>query len=113
MILLISNEPVGRLVNFQFLLKSEKKSFPGAVALSPNHSANDGIYIIFTHVIVVPSCGTNGLSLLLNFHLVAHPVSDNVIVYVHGCSYMCHVSDERVDISHPSHRDTVYALAKY
>ena len=95
------------------LLKYEKKLFPGAVALPPNPSANDGIDMIFTHVIVVLSFGTNGLVTNWNVHLVALPVNDNVIVYVHGSSYVCHVSDERINVSHPSHRDTVYAFLKY
>jgi hypothetical protein len=77
----------------------------------PNHSANDGIYVIFTHVVVVPACGTNGLDVLWNVHLSA--VVDNVIVYVHADEYVCHVSAVSDCTGVPSHRSTVYEFEKY
>ena len=80
------------------------------VALAPNPSANDGIYVIFTHVIVVPFVGTNGLLTFWNVHLFA--VVDNVIGYVHGVEYSCVVSAVRFHVV-PSHQSTVYALEKY
>ncbi len=67
--------------------------------------------VICTHVIVVPFVGTNGLFTLVNFHLSAHE-SDSVIVYVHAVAYVCVVSAVRFHVV-PSHRSTVYALAKY
>ena len=108
----VSNDHAGRLMIFHPLLKSLKKSFPGVVALSPNHSAKLGIYVICTHVIVVQFFGTSGLLTLLNVHLVAVPVKDNVIVYVHGVLYVCVVSAVRFCTALPSHRSTVYAFAK-
>ena len=79
--------------------------------MAPNHSANDGIDVIFTHVIVVPSVGTNGLLASWNVHLSAHE-SDNMIVYVHAVAYVCPVSAVRFHAVQ-SHQSTVYALAKY
>ena len=76
----VSNDQSGKLIIAQSLLNWEKKLFPGVVALFPNQSAKAGIYIIFTHVIVVQACGTNGLLTFLNVHLVAVPDKDNVIV---------------------------------
>ena len=56
----VSNDHSGKLVIAQTSLKQWKKSFQGIVALSPNHSAKLGIYIIFTQVTVVLLIGTNG-----------------------------------------------------
>ena len=113
MILLVSKDHVGRLVNAQFLLKFQKKESPGFMALFPKPSTNEGIYTIFTHVTVVPFCGTNGLSSdteLMKFHLPAHHVNDNVIVYIHAHVYVCVVSAVRFCTGFPSHQSTVYEL---
>ena len=61
MILDVSNDHSGKLVNAQSLLKLRKKLSPAFVASAPNQSANDGIYVIFTHVISVPALGTSVL----------------------------------------------------
>lgn len=112
-ILLVSNDHSGKLVNAHALLKEWKKLFPGFVALIPNASANDGIYVILTPVVVVRSCGTNASFPFWNVHLVAHPVSDNVIVYVHAHVYVCLIPAVRSSTGFPSHQFTVYAFAKY
>jgi hypothetical protein len=87
-------------------LKFWKKRVHGAVAFIPNHSSNDGIDVIFTHVIVVPFVGTNGLALysVLNVHLSAHHISDNVIVYVHAVEYVCVFVEDALVVELPSHR---------
>ena len=85
--LLVSNELSGKLVSLQLELKERKKLSPGFVALSPNHSAKLGIYVICIHVIVVFVFGTNGLDPPVNVHLLAHD-SDSTIVYVHAVLYV-------------------------
>jgi hypothetical protein len=62
------------------------------------------MYVIFTHVIVVPLIGTNVFEFSENVHLSA--VVDNVIVYVHADAYVCVVSAVRFPVV-PSHRSTV------
>ena len=110
-ILLVSNDQAGKIVIAQIKLKALKKLSHGDVAFSPNHSANDGIYVTFTHVIVVPACGTNGLLTFWNVHLSAQD-NDNVIGYVPAVAYVCVISSVRFHVV-PSHRSTVYAFAKY
>ena len=92
-------------------MKDKKKLFHRLVALFPKPSSNDGIYIIFIHVVVVQALGINGLATFWNVHLPAHD-SDNLIVYVHGVEYVCVVSAVRFHVV-PSHQSTVYAFAKY
>ena len=109
-ILLVSNDLAGKLVKHHFSLKLWKKSVQGVVALSPNQSAKLGIYTINTQVIVVHAFGINGFFVpplyFLNFHLLAHHVSDNMIVYVHESLYVCVVSAVKSPVI-PSHRSTV------
>ena len=85
------------------------------MALAQNPSANDGILTIFTYVIVVPLVGINGLEvpsgIHQNLHLSDHE-SDNMMVYPLATLYVCLVATVRFHVV-PSHRSTVYALAKY
>ena len=87
------NDHSGNLVIAHWRLKKRKKQFHGFVELVPNHFANDGIYIIATHHMVVQEIGINGLSVhSLKPHLVAHHVNNKVILYVHDAEYVCVLS---------------------
>ena len=103
----VSNDHAGKLSSAQPKLKNEKKKSHGVVALYPKPSANDGIYMILIHVVVVPSFGISGLLFPVKLHLSAHHANDNVMIYVPEFVYVCTVSSNNSSGFHQSHRSTV------
>lgn len=81
--------------------------------LFQNHTAKLGIYVIFTHVTVVPLNGTNGFVKSKNLHLLTFHVNDRMILKVHSFSYICVIPVVTSSIGFSSHQSTVYVLLKY